>query len=50
MFGLENKKFLITGASGGIGQAIVEIMHKARATLCISSTKKEVLEEVAKKI
>ncbi|MCA7010384.1 3-oxoacyl-[acyl-carrier-protein] reductase [Wolbachia endosymbiont of Tribolium confusum] len=49
MFGLENKKFLITGASGGIGQAIVEIMHKARATLCISSTKKEVLEEVAKK-
>lgn len=49
MFGLENKKFLITGASGGIGQTIVEIMHKARATLCISSTKKEVLEEVAKK-
>ncbi|WP_353276517.1 3-oxoacyl-[acyl-carrier-protein] reductase [Wolbachia endosymbiont (group B) of Villa cingulata] len=49
MFGLENKKFLITGASGGIGQAIVEIMHKARATLCISSTKKEVLEEAAKK-
>lgn len=49
MFGLENKKFLITGASGGIGQAVVEIMHKARATLCISSTKKEVLEEVAKK-
>ncbi|MGL9758716.1 MAG: 3-oxoacyl-[acyl-carrier-protein] reductase [Wolbachia sp.] len=49
MFGLEDKKFLITGASGGIGQAIVEIMHKAIATLCISSTKKEVLEEVAKK-
>ncbi|WP_143689114.1 3-oxoacyl-[acyl-carrier-protein] reductase [Wolbachia endosymbiont of Nilaparvata lugens] len=49
MFGLENKKFLITGASGGIGQAIVEIMHKARATLCISSTKKEIIEEVAKK-
>ncbi|WP_353278289.1 3-oxoacyl-[acyl-carrier-protein] reductase [Wolbachia endosymbiont (group B) of Longitarsus flavicornis] len=49
MFGLEDRKFLITGASGGIGQAIVEVMHKARATLCISSTKKEVLEEVAKK-
>lgn len=49
MFGLENKKFLITGASGGIGQTIAEIMHKARATLCISSTKKEVLEEVAEK-
>ncbi|WP_265014778.1 3-oxoacyl-[acyl-carrier-protein] reductase [Wolbachia endosymbiont (group B) of Camptogramma bilineatum] len=49
MFRLEDRKFLITGASGGIGQAIVEIMHNARATLCISSTKKEVLEEVAKK-
>ncbi|UIP91531.1 3-oxoacyl-[acyl-carrier-protein] reductase [Wolbachia pipientis] len=49
MFGLENKKFLITGASGGIGKAIAEIMHKAEATLCISSTKKEALEEVAKK-
>lgn len=49
MFGLEDKKFLITGASGGIGQVIVEVMHKAGATLCISSTKKEVLEEVAKK-
>ncbi|WP_353281680.1 3-oxoacyl-[acyl-carrier-protein] reductase [Wolbachia endosymbiont (group B) of Horisme vitalbata] len=49
MFGLEDRKFLITGASGGIGQAIVEVMHKAGATLCISGTKKEVLEEVAKK-
>lgn len=48
MFGLESRKFLITGASGGIGQAIVKIMHKAGATLCISGTKKEVLEEVAK--
>lgn len=49
MFGLEDRKFLITGASGGIGQAIVEVMHKAGATLCISGTKKEVLKEVAKK-
>lgn len=41
MFGLEDRKFLITGASGGIGQAIVEVMHKAGATLCISGTKKK---------
>ncbi|WFW29866.1 MAG: 3-oxoacyl-[acyl-carrier-protein] reductase [Wolbachia endosymbiont of Menacanthus eurysternus] len=48
MFRLEGKKFLITGASGEIGQAIVRIMHKAGAVLCISSTKKESLEEIAK--
>ena len=48
MFKLDNKKFLITGASGGIGQAIVKSMHKAGATLCISGTKEEVLEEIAK--
>ncbi|APR98063.1 3-oxoacyl-[acyl-carrier-protein] reductase [Wolbachia endosymbiont of Folsomia candida] len=49
MFRLDNRKFLVTGASGGIGQAIVKIMHEAGAILCISGTKKEVLEEVAKK-
>ncbi|MBV0899843.1 MAG: 3-oxoacyl-[acyl-carrier-protein] reductase [Wolbachia endosymbiont of Fragariocoptes setiger] len=47
MFKLENKKFLITGASGGIGQAIVKVMHNAGATLCISGTKQEALEEIA---
>ncbi|MGL9725647.1 MAG: 3-oxoacyl-[acyl-carrier-protein] reductase [Wolbachia sp.] len=48
MFILEGRKFLITGALGGIGQAIVKIMHKAGAILCISGTKKEVLEKVTK--
>ncbi|NUY39577.1 3-oxoacyl-[acyl-carrier-protein] reductase [Wolbachia endosymbiont of Litomosoides brasiliensis] len=48
MFRLEGRKFLVTGASGGIGQAIVKTMHKAGAILCISGTKKEALEEVAK--
>ncbi|MDG7056173.1 MAG: 3-oxoacyl-[acyl-carrier-protein] reductase [Wolbachia endosymbiont of Meromenopon meropis] len=47
MFRLEGRKFLITGASGGIGQAIVEVMHKAGAILCISGTKKEVLERLS---
>lgn len=49
MFRLDDKKFLITGASGGIGQAIVEIMHQAGAILCISGTNREVLEELTKK-
>ncbi|MDM8334977.1 3-oxoacyl-[acyl-carrier-protein] reductase [Wolbachia pipientis] len=48
MFQLEGRKFLVTGASGGIGQAIVEVMYKARATLCISGTRKEALERIAK--
>lgn len=49
MFRLNSKKFLITGASGGIGQAVVNIMHEAGATLCISGTRVEVLEEIAKR-
>ncbi|AAW70899.1 3-oxoacyl-[acyl-carrier-protein] reductase [Wolbachia endosymbiont of Brugia malayi] len=48
MFRLEGRKFLVTGASGGIGQAIVKTMHKAGAILCVSGTKKETLEGVAK--
>lgn len=48
MLKLDSKKFLVTGASGGIGQAIVRVMHRAGAILCISGTKKEALEEVAK--
>lgn len=48
MFSLKGKKFLITGASGGIGQSITDALHEAGATLCISGTKKEVLEKIAK--
>lgn len=47
MLRLDNRKFLVTGASGGIGQAIVRVMHEAGATLCISGTKKEMLEKIA---
>ncbi|WP_333023914.1 SDR family NAD(P)-dependent oxidoreductase, partial [Wolbachia endosymbiont of Pentidionis agamae] len=46
MFRLDGRKFLITGASGGMGRAIVKNMHEAGATLCISGTKKEVLEKM----
>lgn len=47
MFNLEGKKFLVTGASGGIGQAITDVLYEAGATLCISGTRKEILEKMA---
>ncbi|WP_339045830.1 3-oxoacyl-[acyl-carrier-protein] reductase [Candidatus Mesenet endosymbiont of Agriotes lineatus] len=47
MFNLAGKKFLVTGASGGIGQAITDVLYKAGATLCISGTRKEILEKMA---
>ena len=48
MFNLSGKKFLITGASGGIGQAVTKILHEAGAMLCISGTKESILEKTAK--
>ncbi|CAI27844.1 3-oxoacyl-[acyl-carrier protein] reductase [Ehrlichia ruminantium str. Gardel] len=47
MFNLLGKKFLITGASGGIGQAITKILHEAGAVLCISGTRESILEKTA---
>ncbi|AHX04281.1 3-oxoacyl-[acyl-carrier-protein] reductase [Ehrlichia japonica] len=48
MFNLSQKRFLITGASGGIGKAITKTLSDAGATLCISGTKESVLQEIAK--
>ena len=50
MFDLYGKKVLITGATGGIGQAIVQILKEAHAQVVLSSSNKERLEEVANKI
>ena len=48
MFNLSQKRFLITGASGGIGKSITKTLSDAGATLCISGTKESVLQEIAK--
>lgn len=48
MFDLTGKKALVTGATGGIGGAIAEALHKQGASVAISGTRKEKLEEVAK--
>ena len=47
MFDLNGKNALVTGASGGIGRAIAEILHSSGATVTISGTRMDPLEELA---
>ncbi len=47
MFDLTGKTALITGATGGIGGAIVTALHKQGATVAISGTRREKLDELA---
>jgi 3-oxoacyl-[acyl-carrier protein] reductase len=47
MFDLTGKTALITGASGGIGGAIARALHRQGATVAISGTRRNVLEELA---
>ena len=50
MFNLENKKILITGASGGIGKAISEVFCKTGATILLSGTNEEKLIKLKAKL
>jgi 3-oxoacyl-[acyl-carrier protein] reductase len=47
MFDLEGKTALVTGASGGIGDAIARTLHASGATVVISGTRVERLEALA---
>ncbi len=47
MFNLNGKNALITGASGGIGRSIAETLHASGATITISGTRMDPLEELA---
>ena len=47
MFDLTGKTALVTGATGGIGEAIARAFHAQGATLALSGTRKEVLDKVA---
>lgn len=50
MFDLSGKKALVTGASGGIGQAIAQKLAEQGAEVALSGTRVEKLEEVAASI
>ncbi|WP_394692079.1 3-oxoacyl-[acyl-carrier-protein] reductase [Hyphobacterium sp.] len=46
MFSLEGKTALVTGATGGIGGAIAKALHAQGATVTISGTRQEKLDEL----
>lgn len=47
MFDLTGKTALVTGATGGIGSAVAAALHGQGATVALSGTRREKLEEVA---
>ena len=49
MNSLKNKNIIVTGASGGIGNSIVEKLHYNGANILATGTKPEKLEELKKK-
>ena len=46
---LKNKNIIVTGASGGIGNSIVEKLYTEKANILATGTKQEKLEELKKK-
>jgi 3-oxoacyl-[acyl-carrier protein] reductase len=47
MFELTGKTALVTGATGGIGGAIARALHRQGATVAISGTRREALDQLA---
>ena len=49
MINFQNKKIIITGATGGIGSALVEKFTNLGGTVLATGTKNEKLEAIKKK-
>jgi 3-oxoacyl-[acyl-carrier protein] reductase len=49
MSSLKDKKIIVTGASGGIGNSIVEKLNQNGANILATGTRIEKLEELKKK-
>ncbi len=47
MFSLTGKTALVTGASGGLGGTIAKALHQQGATVAISGTRREALDQLA---
>src|SRR6266581_2845590 len=47
MFDLTGKAALVTGATGGIGGAIARAFHRQGATVALSGTRRDVLDQLA---
>lgn len=50
MFSLEGKTALVTGASGGIGAAIVRALHTQGASVVLSGTREAALKDLASQL
>ena len=49
MINLENKNIILTGATGGIGDAIVETLQSLKANILVTGTNENKLENLRKK-
>ena len=47
MFDLSGKIALVTGATGGIGQAITKVLYEAGAKVAITGTREAILDDIA---
>jgi 3-oxoacyl-[acyl-carrier protein] reductase len=50
MFDLKGRTALVTGATGGIGGSIARVLHAQGATVAVSGTRREVLEQLANEL
>lgn len=50
MFSLEGKRALVTGATGGIGSEIVKFLHNQGATVTLSGTRQDRLDELCNQL